>query len=178
MLEDAEIGPTVETCVASRLINGGQSCIAAKRFIVVRPLETAFTERMVELMRERTQGNPLTEPGTDLGPLARRDLRDQLHAQVTHLSSAAPARSAATVPPGAGAFYPPTVLTSVVSRHARVRRGDLRPRGGRDHGAEDDADAIRIANDSPFGLGAAVFTKDRARGERIAAKNSRRASAS
>jgi succinate-semialdehyde dehydrogenase / glutarate-semialdehyde dehydrogenase len=167
VLEDAEIGPTVETCVASRLINGGQSCIAAKRFIVVRPLERAFTERMVDLMRERTQGNP-TEPGVDLGPLARRDLRDQVHAQVTESVRRGALRAlGGTVPPGAGAFYPPTVLTSVRPGMPAYDEETFGPVAAVIT-AEDDADAIRIANDSPFGLGAAVFTKDRARGERIA----------
>jgi succinate-semialdehyde dehydrogenase/glutarate-semialdehyde dehydrogenase len=169
VLEDADLGSAVETCVSSRLINGGQSCIAAKRFIVVRPLERAFTERMVHLMREKTQGLP-TEPGVDLGPLARRDLRDQLHAQVTESVRRGAVRSlGGTVPPGHGAFYPPTVLTSVRPGMPAYDEETFGPVAAIIT-AEDEADAIRIANDSPFGLGAAVFTKDRARGERIAAE--------
>ena len=169
VLEDADLGATVETCVASRLINGGQSCIAAKRFIVVRSLESAFTERMVDLMREKTQGQP-TEPGIDVGPLARRDLRDQLHAQVTESVRRGARRAlGGTVPPGAGAFYPPTVLTSVGPGMPSYNEETFGPVAAVIT-AEDEADAIRIANDSPFGLGAAVFTRDRARGERIAAE--------
>jgi succinate-semialdehyde dehydrogenase/glutarate-semialdehyde dehydrogenase len=169
VLEDADLGSAVETCVSSRLINGGQSCIAAKRFIVVRPLERAFTESMVHLMREKTQGLP-TEPGVDLGPLARRDLRDQLHAQVTESVRRGAVRSlGGTVPPGHGAFYPPTVLTSVRPGMPAYDEETFGPVAAIIT-AEDEADAIRIANDSPFGLGAAVFTKDRARGERIAAE--------
>jgi succinate-semialdehyde dehydrogenase/glutarate-semialdehyde dehydrogenase len=169
VLEDAELGPAVETCVASRLINAGQSCIAAKRFIVVRSLERAFTERMVDLMREKTQGQP-TEPGIDLGPLARRDLRDQLHAQVTESVRRGAVRAlGGTVPPGAGAFYPPTVLTSVRPGMPAYEEETFGPVAAVIT-VDDEADAIRIANDSPFGLGAAVFTKDRARGERIAAE--------
>jgi succinate-semialdehyde dehydrogenase/glutarate-semialdehyde dehydrogenase len=169
VLEDAELGPTVETCVASRLINGGQSCIAAKRFIVVRSLEHAFTERMVDAMRDRTQGNP-TEPGIDIGPLARRDLRDEVHAQVTESVRRGAVRAlGGMVPPGAGAFYPPTVLTGVRPGMPAYDEETFGPVAAV-IGAEDEADAIRIANDSPFGLGAAVFTRDRARGERIAAE--------
>ena len=169
VLEDADLGSAVEACVSSRLINGGQSCIAAKRFIVVRPLESAFTERMVHLMREKTQGLP-TEPGVDLGPLARRDLRDQLHAQVTESVRRGAVRAlGGTVPPGHGAFYPPTVLTSVRPGMPAYDEETFGPVAAIIT-ADDEADAIRIANDSPFGLGAAVFTKDRARGERIAAE--------
>jgi len=169
VLEDADLGSAVETCVSSRLINGGQSCIAAKRFIVVRPLERAFTERMVHLMREKAQGLP-TEPGVDLGPLARRDLRDQLHAQVTESVRRGAVRSlGGTVPPGHGAFYPPTVLTSVRPGMPAYDEETFGPVAAIIT-ADDEADAIRIANDSPFGLGAAVFTKDRARGERVAAE--------
>ncbi|HZV90668.1 MAG TPA: NAD-dependent succinate-semialdehyde dehydrogenase [Candidatus Nitrosocosmicus sp.] len=169
VLEDADLGSAVETCVSSRLINGGQSCIAAKRFIVVRPLERAFTESMVQLMREKTQGLP-TEPGVDLGPLARRDLRDQLHAQVTESVRRGAVRAlGGTVPPGHGAFYPPTVLTSVRPGMPAYDEETFGPVAAIIT-ADDEADAIRIANDSPFGLGAAVFTKDRARGERIAAE--------
>jgi succinate-semialdehyde dehydrogenase/glutarate-semialdehyde dehydrogenase len=169
VLEDADLGSAVEACVSSRLINGGQSCIAAKRFIVVRPLERAFTERMVHLMREKTQGMP-TEPGVDLGPLARRDLRDQLHAQVTESVRRGAVRAlGGTVPPGHGAFYPPTVLTSVRPGMPAYDEETFGPVAAIIT-ADDEADAIRIANDSPFGLGAAVFTKDRARGERIAAE--------
>ena len=169
VLEDADLDSAVEACVSSRLINGGQSCIAAKRFIVVRPLERAFTERMVHLMREKTQGLP-TEPGVDLGPLARRDLRDQLHAQVTESVRRGAVRAlGGTVPPGHGAFYPPTVLTSVRPGMPAYDEETFGPVAAIIT-ADDEADAIRIANDSPFGLGAAVFTKDRARGERIAAE--------
>jgi succinate-semialdehyde dehydrogenase/glutarate-semialdehyde dehydrogenase len=120
-------------------------------------------------MRERSQGNP-TEPGIDLGPLARRDLRDQLHAQVTESVRRGAVRAlGGTVPPGAGAFYPPTVLTSVGPGMPAYDEETFGPVAAVIT-AEDDADAIRIANDSPFGLGAAVFTKDRARGEYLAAE--------
>src|SRR5207237_5784878 len=81
VLEDADLEATVTTCVNSRLINAGQSCIAAKRFVVVAPVLDAFTERFVALMKSKKVGDPLAE-GTEVGPQARHDLRDALHKQV------------------------------------------------------------------------------------------------
>jgi succinate-semialdehyde dehydrogenase/glutarate-semialdehyde dehydrogenase len=167
VLEDADLDLAVETCVASRLINAGQSCIAAKRFIVVRPLVAEFTERFVELMRGKRMGDPL-EAGVDLGPLARRDLRDHLHRQVTRSES----RGARLLlggrrPKGDGAYYPPTVLAGVAKGMPAYDEELFGPAAAIIE-ARDEPDAIRIANDSPFGLGAAVFTRDVARGARIA----------
>jgi succinate-semialdehyde dehydrogenase / glutarate-semialdehyde dehydrogenase len=167
VLEDADLDAAAETCAASRLINSGQSCIAAKRFIVVQDVLRAFEERFVARMRARTMGDPLAE-GTDVGPLARMDLRDSLHQQVAQ-SVAAGARVllGGEVPKGAGAFYPPTVLTDVTKGMAVHDEETFGPVAAV-IAARDEADAVRIANDSPFGLGAAVFTKDAARGERVA----------
>ena len=81
VLEDAELESATATCVNSRLINGGQSCIAAKRFVVVQPVLDAFTRRFVDLMKSKRVGDPLAQ-GTDVGPQARYDLRDSLHKQV------------------------------------------------------------------------------------------------
>ena len=167
VLEDADVDAAAETCAASRLINGGQSCIAAKRFIVVEAVRRAFEDRFVERMRARKIGDPLAE-GTDVGPLARVDLRDALHKQVAQ-SVAAGARVllGGEVPKGPGAFYPPTVLTDVRKGMAVHDEETFGPVAAV-IAAKDEADAIRIANDSPFGLGAAVFTRDAARGERVA----------
>ena len=154
VLEDADLAVAVETCVNARLINTGQSCIAAKRFIVVRRVLQEFTDRYVALMRQKKFGRPL-EPGIDLGPMARVDLRDQLHDQVQRsVAKGARVLVGGTVAGGVGAFYPATVLA------------DVKP--GMIIEAEDERDAVRIANDTSFGLGAAVFTRDLARGERIA----------
>jgi succinate-semialdehyde dehydrogenase/glutarate-semialdehyde dehydrogenase len=169
ILEDADLELAAETCAASRLVNGGQSCIAAKRFIAVEPVREEFEARLVERMDARRMGDPMAE-GTDIGPQARRDLRDDLHAQV-EASVAGGARRllGGELPPGPGAFYPATVLS------------DVRP-GTPAHDDElfgpvaavipvrDEAEAIRVANASRFGLGAAVFTRDAQRGERIAAE--------
>ena len=169
VLEDADLDLAAETCAASRLINGGQSCIAAKRFVVVESVRERFLERFVERMKARTMGDPLHD-GTDVGPQARVDLRDELHEQVRR-SVAAGARVVlgGEVPGGPGAFYPPTVLDRVGPGMPAYDEELFGPVAAV-ISARDEADAVRIANDSPFGLGAAVFTRDAARGERLAAQ--------
>jgi succinate-semialdehyde dehydrogenase / glutarate-semialdehyde dehydrogenase len=167
VLEDADLDRTVEACVTSRLINSGQSCIAAKRFIVVEPLHDAFVESMVARMGAKVVGHPL-EDGTEVGPQARVDLRDELHDQVER-SLAAGARAAlgGEVPDRPGAWYPPTVLVDVRPGMSAYEEELFGPVAAVIR-ARDEEDAIRIANDTSFGLGAAVFTADRERGERIA----------
>ena len=167
VLEDADLDLAVQSCVTSRLINAGQSCIAAKRFIVVESVREAFTQQFVALMASKKLGDPLDDD-TDLGPQARVNLRDDLHKQVlSSIDRGARLLAGGQVPSGPGAYYPPTVL------------GDVRPgMPAYDEelfgpvaaiiSARDEADAIRIANDTVFGLAAAVFTRDRARGERVA----------
>lgn len=170
VLEDADLALAAETCAAGRLVNTGQSCIAAKRFIVVEPVRQAFTERFVEILRAKRMGNP-KDPGVDLGPLARRDLRDALHAQVTE-SVRRGARKAlgGEIPPGPGAFYPATVLADVRPGMPAFDEETFGPVAAVIE-ARNEADAIRLANESPFGLGAAVFTQNVTRGERIAAES-------
>jgi succinate-semialdehyde dehydrogenase / glutarate-semialdehyde dehydrogenase len=169
VLEDADLEAAAETCAASRLINGGQSCIAAKRFVVVESVREPFLERFVERMKARTMGDPLRE-GIDVGPQARVDLRDELNEQVRR-SVAAGARVVlgGQVPEGPGAFYPPTVLDAVRPGMPAYHEELFGPVAAV-ISARDEADAVRISNDSPFGLGAAVFTRDAARGERLAAE--------
>lgn len=167
VLEDADIARTVESCVASRMINSGQSCIAAKRFVVVDPVADAFTEGMVEAMRARVIGSPLDE-ATNVGPQARRDLRDELHEQVQKsIRAGARAALGGERPEGKGAFYPPTVLTHVQKGMPAYEEELFGPVAAIIR-VKDEAEAIHVANDSVFGLGAAVFTADAARGERIA----------
>lgn len=169
VLADADMTLAVETCVNSRLINAGQSCIAAKRFIVVQECVDEFTQRFTELMASKKMGEP-SAPDSDLGPQAREDLRDDLHKQVTKsVAKGAKLLLGGEIPDGPGAFYPPTVLGDVTAGMPAYDDELFGPVAAIIT-ATDEADAIRIANDSNFGLGAAVFTRDTERGEFIAAE--------
>ena len=168
ILEDADLEPAVEACVTSRLINAGQSCIAAKRFIVPDKVRDEFERRFVELMKSKTMGDPLAE-ATDLGPQARHDLRDDLHRQVrASIDKGAHCLLGGEIPDSLGAFYPPTVLSGVTKGMPAYDEELFGPVAAIIP-VKDDDEAIRVANDSEFGLGAAVFTKDAKRGEEIAA---------
>lgn len=169
VLEDAVLEDAVAVCAESRLINTGQSCIAAKRFVVVSSLRKRFEELMVERMRKVKMGDPLDE-STDIGPLARFDLREDLHRQVTEsVEKGAACLTGGRIPEGKGAFYPPTVLTDVRKGMPAYDEELFGPVAAIIP-VKDEAQAIEVANDSAFGLGAAVFTRDHARGERIAAQ--------
>lgn len=169
VLADADLDQAVEACVTGRLINGGQSCIAAKRFIVEASVLEAFTERMVTQMRAIVPGDPLDE-ATTLGPMARHELRDELHGQVTaSIAAGAQCLLGGDIPPGKGAYYPPTVLTHV-SKGMPAYSEELFGPVAAIIAAPDESRAIEIANDSEFGLGAAIFTRDIEKGERLAAE--------
>jgi succinate-semialdehyde dehydrogenase/glutarate-semialdehyde dehydrogenase len=168
VLADADVERAAEVCVTARLLNGGQSCIAAKRFVVSRAVLASFTEQVVERMRAKRWGDPLADATVDLGPLARRDLRDALHAQVER-SVARGARRllGGDVPGSPGFFYPPTVLADVRPGMPAYDEETFGPVAAI-LPADSDEDALAIANDTSYGLGAAVFTSDAARGETIA----------
>jgi succinate-semialdehyde dehydrogenase/glutarate-semialdehyde dehydrogenase len=167
VLEDADLEATAETCAASRLINGGQSCIAAKRFVVVDAVRERFTELLVGRLRARRMGDPLDE-ATDVGPQARRDLRDDLHRQVAgSVERGARLLLGGAVPEGPGAFYPPSALVDVRPGMPAFDEELFGPVAAIVP-ARDEREAVSLANASPFGLGAAVFTRDVERGERIA----------
>ena len=167
VLEDADLDLAAETCARSRLINSGQSCIAAKRFVVVDEVHDAFLERFVARMAAARLGDPMDE-ATEVGPQARVELRDGLHDQVVR-SMAAGARCVigGGIPDREGAWYPPTVLTDVKAGMAAWEEELFGPVAAVIR-ARDEDDAVRIANATVFGLGAAVFTRDVERGERIA----------
>ena len=168
VLGDADLEATVSTCVASRLTNAGQSCIAAKRFVVVESIRPRFEDAFVTQMRQAKVGDPLDEQ-TQVGPLARHDLRDDLHHQVqASLAKGAVCRLGGVIPEGQGAYYPPTVLTQV-SKGMPAYDDELFGPVAAIIAVPDEQEAIRAANDSVFGLGAAVFTQDVAKGEQIAA---------
>ncbi len=167
VLADADVDAAARVCAAARLINSGQSCIAAKRFVVVEDVRAAFTDRLVAHLAAARVGDPLDER-TEVGPLARIDLRSTLHRQVAD-SVAAGARAilGGLLPDGPGAYYPVTVLDGVapgMSAYAEETFGPV----AAIIAARDTADALRIANDTAYGLGAAVYTADAAAGEAIA----------
>jgi succinate-semialdehyde dehydrogenase/glutarate-semialdehyde dehydrogenase len=167
ILADAHLQETVTACVTSRLMNSGQSCIAAKRFIVVPEIREQFESMFVEKMKEVRYGDPL-QSDAGIGPLARADLRDDVHAQVVEsIHKGAVCLLGGEVPEGPGAFYPPTVLTDVRPGMPAYDDELFGPVAAV-IAAPDEKAAIDIANDSAFGLGAAVFTADREKGERIA----------
>ncbi len=167
VLEDADVEAAAEACAASRLVNGGQSCIAAKRFVVVEPVLQQFQELLVERVRARRMGDPLEED-VDVGPQARRDLRGELHRQVeASVARGARALLGCRVPDGPGAFYPPSVLAGVAPGMPAFDEELFGPVAAI-VAARDERDAILLANRTAFGLGAAVFTRDLERGERIA----------
>jgi succinate-semialdehyde dehydrogenase/glutarate-semialdehyde dehydrogenase len=169
VLEDADLEAAAETCVASRLLNSGQSCIAAKRFIVVESVRGRFEELFVLKMKAKRMGDPMDE-ATEVGPLARHDLRDELHQQVARsVDAGARVLLGGAVPPGKGAYYPPTVLTGVRKGMPAFDEELFGPVAAI-VSVPDEAAAVRAANDSVFGLGAAIFTRDTARGERLAAE--------
>jgi succinate-semialdehyde dehydrogenase/glutarate-semialdehyde dehydrogenase len=168
ILEDADLEDAVATCVASRLINSGQSCISAKRFVVVESRLTTFERLFVERMQAARMGDPL-DARTEVGPQARVDLRNDLHRQVREsIARGARCLVGGTIPEGEGAFYPPTVLTAVRKGMPAYDEELFGPVAAIIP-VQDEAEAIAVANDSSFGLGAAVFTRDVVKGERIAA---------
>lgn len=167
ILEDADIEHAAEQCVQSRLTNSGQSCVAAKRFIVMEPVRERFIEAVVERMRSARVGDPLHNE-TEVGPLARQDLRDFLHTQVQQsIENGAQCLTGGEMPSTPGWYYPPTVLTKIrpgMPAYAEELFGPVASVLSVRHRK----DAIRVANDTSFGLGAAVFTADVKEGERIA----------
>jgi len=167
ILEDADVEAAASACVQSRLVNSGQSCIAAKRFIVLAAVRDEFVDAVVERMRAAQVGSPLQD-GTDVGPQAREDLRDKLHDQVRDsLAKGARCLLGGEVPDRPGWYYPPTVLVDV-KRGMPAYGEELFGPVASILTARDRRAAIRLANDTSFGLGAAVFTADLAEGERIA----------
>ena len=167
VLEDADLELAVEQAVTSRFLNTGQSCIAAKRFILVEPVADAFVEQFRAAVEALGTGDPLDEANR-LGPMARTDLREELHRQVEEsIAQGAEAVTGCRIPPGPGAFYPPSILDRVVPGMCAWSEELFGPVASIIRVA-DEAEAVRVANDTEFGLGGSVWTRDSARGERIA----------
>jgi succinate-semialdehyde dehydrogenase/glutarate-semialdehyde dehydrogenase len=168
VLDDADIDNAAEQCVAGRLVNGGQSCVAAKRFVVVEAVRESFEAAVLQRLRQARLGDP-AEPGVRVGPMARADLRDTLHRQVqSSVERGARCLLGGVKPDGPGAYYPVTFLVDVKPGMPAYEEELFGPVAVL-IAAADEADAVRIANDSAFGLGGAVFSRDLARAERVAA---------
>lgn len=169
ILADANIDEAVKICVHSRLNNTGQSCIAAKRFIVHKKVINEFTTKMVAEMKTKTFGDPM-QPNIDLGAMAREDLRTDLQEQVQKsIDLGAQLLCGGYIPELEGVFYPATVLTKVKKGMPAYDEELFGPVAAIIE-AEDTEDAISKANDSSFGLGGAVFSTDIKTAEEIAEK--------
>ncbi|MDH4199873.1 MAG: NAD-dependent succinate-semialdehyde dehydrogenase [Spirochaetia bacterium] len=166
IFHDADLELAVETCVTSRLVNCGQSCISAKRFIVDQTIAEEFEELFAEKMKMKTMGDP--SGNVHLGPMARKDLRDNLHNQVQQsIDKGAKLLTGGEVPDIKGYYYPPTVLANV---HPGMNVWDEETFGpvAAISRFSTELEAIRLALDTPYGLGAALFSRDIERVEKIA----------
>lgn len=160
VLDDVDVDKAAEVATTARLVNAGQSCVAGKRFIVLPGVRAAFEAAMARAMEARAG---------DLGPLQSVAARDEVHAQVTRsLAAGARLLTGGVAPDRPGAWYPPTVLADVGPGMAAYDEEVFGPVAAIIP-ARDEADAVRIANGSEFGLGSGVLTRDLARGERLAA---------
>jgi succinate-semialdehyde dehydrogenase/glutarate-semialdehyde dehydrogenase len=167
VLADADLEQAADICVRARLNNAGQTCIAAKRWIVVDAVADRFCELTLEHMRRAVLGPP-RDPATTLGPLARLDLRDPLHDQVQRsVAAGAKLLLGGEIPPGPGAYYPATLLDHVRPGMPAADEELFGPVAAILR-ARDEDEAIAFANHSSYGLGAAVFTRSIERGEAIA----------
>jgi succinate-semialdehyde dehydrogenase/glutarate-semialdehyde dehydrogenase len=167
VLEDADLELAVPNAVASRFLNTGQSCIAAKRFVVVEAIADEFVHRFRAGVEALVVGDPMQET-TQIGPLARFDLRDELHRQVVEsITAGAMAVTGCNPEGGGGAYYQPSILDRVQPGMCAWHEELFGPVASMIR-ARDEADAVRIANATDFGLGGSIWTQDSERGERVA----------
>jgi len=167
VLDDADVDAAAETGAWARNLNGGQSCIAAKRFVVHTDVFDEFLDRFVTEIESLTVGDP-TDEDTDIGPQAREDLMADLHEQVRQsVEAGAEVLTGGEPSDRDGAYYPPTVLTNVPEGCPADAEETFGPVAAV-YEVDDEAAAIEKANDTEFGLGASIWTEDRERGERVA----------
>lgn len=169
VLEDADLDLAVETCTQARLVNNGETCVAAKRFIVVDSLYDEFRDRIVEKFANAKAGDPMDD-SSDIGPLARKDLQEKLHEQVEEsVKKGATISVGGKLPEGKGNFYPATILENVSEGQPAYDDELFGPVASLIR-AKDQDDALRIANDSRYGLGGAIFSKDEDKAIRLASE--------
>lgn len=167
ILEDADLESAVAGAVTGRTLNAGQSCICAKRFIVVESVYDEFVDKFVPVMEALKMGDP-QDAETQIGPLARADLRDELHKQVeASVEKGARVLTGGRIPDMAGSYYPPTVLVDVAPGMPAYDEEFFGPVAIVIK-VKDEKDAIRVANDSRFGLGGAVWSQDIERAQQVA----------
>ncbi len=165
VLADADLDTAADVATLSRIINAGQSCIAAKRMIVEAPVYDQFIDRVSTRLQKLKVGDP-TDMATDIGPIARADLRENLHRQVSEtVNAGARCHFGGQIPDGEGYFYPVTLLTDVTPDMCAFREETFGPVMAIIK-AEDREQALTLANDTDYGLGAAVWTGDTAFAER------------
>jgi succinate-semialdehyde dehydrogenase/glutarate-semialdehyde dehydrogenase len=169
VLADADLDLAAETCVNSRLLNSGQSCIAAKRFIIEKKIKEPFEQLVVEKMKSKKIGAPL-DVETEVGALARKDLLENLHRQVSQSVQAGAELKCGGAPlEGKGFFYPPTVLTNVTRGMAAFDEETFGPVAAIVN-MKDENEAIEEANATNYGLGCAIFTSDMWRADSLIAR--------
>ena len=167
ILEDADLNNAAESCIAGRMLNTGQSCIAAKRFIVVKSCLNDFIVKVEQKINNMKMGDPL-DSTFDVGPMVNNDARDELHQQVMmSIDKGAILRSGGIIPEIEGSFYPPTLLTNVKPGMSAFDDELFGPVAVI-ISAEDENHAIELANKTNYGLGAAIFTRNLDKGEKIA----------
>ncbi|MEH6818072.1 MAG: aldehyde dehydrogenase family protein, partial [Pseudoalteromonas distincta] len=169
VLDDADLELAVKTCVTGRMINNGETCVSAKRYVVVGSLYDDFKAQIKEKFEAMKMGDPMADD-TDLGPMAREDLRDGIHDQVMEsVKAGANIVTGGEIPQQTGYYYPPTLLDNL-SPGMPAYDDELFGPVASLIKAKDNDDAMRIANDSRYGLGGGIFSKDEKKAIELAKK--------
>jgi len=170
VLDDADIEVAIKACVLGRVINNGETCVAAKRFIVTEKNYDQFKAGFKKAMMQLKLGDP-RDKDTDIGPMARKDLRDKLHEQVTDsIKAGATIVCGCEIPDQKGFFYPASILENVTPNMPAYNDELFGPVASLIK-AKDDKDAMRIANDSRYGLGGGIFSKNEEYAVELATKH-------